>query len=106
MRTSSGVVDAHLATPSRFRRRTASFRGSPEWSRDVTEPKNGPAFDFPSIETTYGRPIDDWQSILHSSGLTTWKELMALVTTDYGMGHGHTDALVIATLREAERKDE
>jgi Domain of unknown function (DUF4287) len=71
----------------------------------VSDTEKGPASYFPSIEKKYGRSIDEWKSILRASGLTTWKELMALLKTDYGMGHGHANALVIHTLQEDERNE-
>jgi hypothetical protein len=71
----------------------------------VSDTEKGPASYFPSIERKYGRSIDEWKSILRASGLTTWKELMALLKTDYGMGHGHANALVIHTLQEDERNE-
>jgi hypothetical protein len=68
----------------------------------MAETVKGPAFYFPSIEKKYGRSIDEWKSIIRSSGLTRWKELMALLKTQYGMGHGHANALVVHTLKENE----
>jgi Domain of unknown function (DUF4287) len=72
----------------------------------MTDPVKGPASYFPSIEKKYGRSIDEWKSIIRASGLTTWKELMALLKTEYGMGHGHANALVLHTLKEDESADD
>lgn len=66
----------------------------------MAEPVKGPASYFPSIEKKYGKSIDEWKSIIRSSGLTTWKELMALLKTEHAMGHGHANALVLHTLNE------
>jgi hypothetical protein len=68
----------------------------------MAEAVKGPASYFPSIEKKYGRSIDEWKSIIRSSGLNNWKELMALLKTRYGMGHGHANALVVHTLKENE----
>ena len=65
----------------------------------MPETVKGPVSYFPSIEKKYGKSIAEWKSIIRSSGLTTWKELMALLTTHYGMGHGHANALVVDTLK-------
>ena len=54
----------------------------------------GPASYFPSIEKKYGRPIAEWQQVIRSSGITKHMELVALLKTDHGMGHGHANALV------------
>ena len=66
----------------------------------MSEPTAGPASKFPSIERKYGKPIQEWKAILRSSRLTTWKDLTALLTWEYGMGQGHANALVLHTLRE------
>ena len=60
----------------------------------------GPASYFPSIETKYGRPIEEWKSLIRSSPLTKHMELVTWLKTEYGMGHGHANALVADTLRE------
>ena len=54
----------------------------------------GPASYFPSIEKKYGQPIDHWLSLL--AGITDKKhmELVAWLKDEYGMGHGHANALV------------
>jgi hypothetical protein len=75
---------------------------TPKEQSTMAETVKGPAFYFPSIEKTYGRSIDEWKSIIRSSGLTSWKELMALLKTEHGMGHGHANALVVHTLKENE----
>ena len=66
----------------------------------MAEKVKGPASYFPSIEKKYGKSIDEWKAIIRSSGLTSWKELMSLLKEDYGMGHGHANALVLHTLEE------
>lgn len=55
----------------------------------------GPASYFPSIEKKYGQPVDHWFRVLQSadSGLKHM-ELVALLKTEHGLGHGHANALV------------
>ncbi len=73
---------------------------APSVQREEPEKVKGPASYFPSIEQKYGKSIDEWKSIIRESGLTTWKELMPLMKNEYGMGHGHANALVLHTLNE------
>ncbi|MGH8949773.1 MAG: DUF4287 domain-containing protein [Acidimicrobiia bacterium] len=60
----------------------------------------GPASYFPSIEKKYGRPIDEWQDLILASDLTKHMELVNWLKTEYGIGHGHANALVAYTLAE------
>ena len=60
----------------------------------------GPASYFPSIEKQYGRPIGEWQDLIRESDLTKHMELVNWLKADYGMGHGHANALVAYTLAE------
>jgi len=73
-----------------------------EEGRAMPASVKGPEFYFPSIEKKYGRSIAEWQSIIRASGLTTWKELMELLKTEHGMGHGHANALVLHTSRKPD----
>ena len=68
--------------------------------RRVTDAPKGPASYFPSIEATYGRPIAEWQDLIRSSPLTAHMELVSWLTTEHGLGHGHANALVAATLAD------
>ena len=54
----------------------------------------GPASYFPSIEKTYGQPIDHWLSLLHQAGPRKHMELVTLLKQEHGLGHGHANALV------------
>lgn len=55
----------------------------------------GPASYFPSIEKKYGHPVEHWFRILRSSGDgLKHMELVALLKTEHGLGHGHANALV------------
>jgi len=65
----------------------------------------GPAAYFPSIEARYGRPIPEWKALMRSTGLRTWKELMAWLKTEHHFGHGHANALTIDFLNDLERED-
>ena len=59
------------------------------------EPKvKGPASSFPSIEKTYGQPVEHWMSVLRAAAPARHMELVALLKTRHGMGHGHANALV------------
>jgi hypothetical protein len=60
----------------------------------MTQPVPGPAYYFPSIEKKYGRPINEWMSLIRSSDLTKHKELVDWLKAEYGIGHGHATALV------------
>lgn len=55
----------------------------------------GPASYFPSIEKTYGRPVQDWLD-LAADRLDTEKhmEVVAWLKTEHGLGHGHANAIV------------
>jgi hypothetical protein len=65
-----------------------------------SEPVQGPASYFPSIVEKYGRPIEEWQELIGSSELTKHMDLVNWLKTEYGMGHGHANALVAYTLAE------
>ena len=61
----------------------------------ATAPKvKGPASYFPSIEKTYGHPIAHWMEILQAAGPLKHMELVTLLKSEHGMGHGHANALV------------
>lgn len=36
----------------------------------MTQPVQGPAYYFPSIEKKYGRPINEWIDLIRSDGTT------------------------------------
>jgi hypothetical protein len=48
----------------------------------------------------YGRPIEEWQGLIRSSDLTKHMDLVNWLKAEYGMGHGHANALVAYTLSE------
>ncbi len=59
------------------------------------EKLRGPASYFPSIEKTYGRPMQEWLD-LASERLDSHAH-MAVVTwlkDEHGLGHGHANAIV------------
>ncbi len=58
----------------------------------------GPASYFPSIEKTYGQPIEHWMQVLRQAGPLKHMELVNVLKTAHGMGHGHANALVAAFL--------
>ncbi len=61
---------------------------------DGEKPK-GPASYFPSIEKTYGRPMQEWLDLVveqldgHRHG-----EVVTWLKTEHGLGHGHANAIV------------
>lgn len=53
-----------------------------------------PASRFPSIEKTDGEPIDHGMGVLKDAGLAWHIELVALLESPHGPGHGHASARV------------
>ncbi|MDZ4327950.1 MAG: DUF4287 domain-containing protein [Pseudomonas sp.] len=62
----------------------------------------GPASYFPSIEKKYGQPITHWLSLLTTVSGKKHMEMVALLKTEHGMGHGHANALVAYFLASAK----
>ena len=54
----------------------------------------GPASYFPSIEKTYGKPIEHWMGVLKKAAPMKHMELVALLKSEHKLGHGHANALV------------
>jgi len=70
----------------------------------MTEDKKikGPASYFPSIEKKYGHPITHWLNLLETVSGKKHMEMVAWLKTEYGMGHGHANALVAHYLAAAK----
>jgi hypothetical protein len=64
------------------------------------EKVKGPASYFPSIEKTYGQPIDYWQALIRGQAGLTHMQLVGWLKSAHGLGHGHANALVAHTLAE------
>lgn len=54
----------------------------------------GPASYFPSIERTYGKPIDEWLELVRGRPAEKHLETVAWLKSDHGLGHGHANAIV------------
>ncbi len=54
----------------------------------------GPASYFPSIEKTYGKPIDEWLKLVRKSDIEGHMDRVTWLKKKYGMGHGHANAIV------------
>ncbi|MBM1221495.1 DUF4287 domain-containing protein [Ponticoccus sp. SC2-23] len=69
----------------------------------MTEKVKGPASYFPSIEKTYGQPVDHWLTLI--SGQTGMKhmDIVNWLKSEHGLGHGHANALVAYHKAKAER---
>jgi hypothetical protein len=66
----------------------------------TTEKTKGPASYFPSIEKKYGRPVSEWQELVRKHYPAKHMELVSMLKSEHGMGHGHANAVVAHTLAE------
>ena len=64
----------------------------------TTEKVKGPASYFPSIEKTYGHPIAHWQDLVRKHYPARHMDLVSMLKSEHGMGHGHANAIVAHTL--------
>jgi hypothetical protein len=64
----------------------------------------GPASYFPSIEKTYGRPIQEWLD-LAADRLDDHRhmEVVEWLKAEHGMGHGHANAVVAYVKAKLEK---
>ena len=60
----------------------------------MSEKVKGPASYFPSIEQKYGKPIDYWLSLVGKNKDKKHMEIVSLLKTEHGLGHGHANAIV------------
>jgi Domain of unknown function (DUF4287) len=68
----------------------------------MAEQVKGPASYFPSIEKTYGRPIDEWLDLVRARPDDKHMELVRWLKAEHGMGHGHANAIVGYVRAEAK----
>ena len=66
----------------------------PKLIAEPVEKVKGPASYFPSIERTYGNPVEHWMALLRATGNGKHLELVTRLKTEHGIGHGHANALV------------
>ena len=61
----------------------------------MAEPVKGPASYFPSIERTYGQPVQHWLDLGAARPADEKHgETVAWLKAEHGLGHGHANALV------------
>ncbi len=62
---------------------------------ESTSGVKGPVSYFPSIERTYGRPVQAWLDlVVEQLDGRSHMEVVTLLKSEHGMGHGHANALV------------
>jgi hypothetical protein len=67
----------------------------------MTEKVQGPKSYFPSIEKTYGHPIEYWMGLLEANVLDAMHmNQVAWLKENYEVGHGHANALVAVFRKE------
>jgi hypothetical protein len=54
----------------------------------------GPASYFPSIEKTYGQPVQHWLDLIAERGEQPHMQTVGWLKETHGLGHGHANALV------------
>lgn len=60
----------------------------------MTEKVKGPQSYFPSIEAKYGKPVEHWFKVLAKHKTKTHMEMVGVLKSEHGLGHGHANALV------------
>jgi 3-oxoacyl-ACP reductase-like protein len=64
----------------------------------AAENPRGPASYCPAIEEKYGRPIERWLAIVRGYSGMKHMEMVERLKTEYGLGHGHANAIVAYVL--------
>jgi hypothetical protein len=69
----------------------------------ATDKVKGPASYFPSIEKKYGQPIEHWKAIVRAQDGLAHMQIVQILKDTHGLGHGHANAVVAATLAETAK---
>lgn len=64
----------------------------------INEKVKGPASYFSSIEQKYGQPITHWLTLVAELPPMKHMEIVTLLKTEHGLGHGHANAIVAYAL--------
>ncbi len=73
-----------------------------DFTMAAPEKVKGPASYFPSIEKTYGQPMDHWFGLVRQQQGKKHMEIVNWLKAEYGMGHGHANAVVAHCLVQAK----
>jgi hypothetical protein len=60
----------------------------------MTEKVKGPASYFPSIEKTYGQPMQHWFDLIAPHLDQPHMKIVEILKSGHSMGHGHANAIV------------
>jgi Domain of unknown function (DUF4287) len=69
----------------------------------MTEKVKGPASYFPSIEKTYGQPVQHWFDQIADKLDQSHMQIVAFLKETHAMGHGHANAIVAHQLAAKKR---
>ncbi|MDO6414244.1 DUF4287 domain-containing protein [Sphingomonas sp. BIUV-7] len=94
------AIELHSdCTPPRVGRKCGALAGL-EFGVVADDVGKGSASYFPSIEKKYGKPIAEWQELVRQNLPAKPMELVSMLKSDHGMGHGHAKAVVSHALAD------
>jgi hypothetical protein len=70
----------------------------------MTEKAKGPASYFPSIEKTYGQPMQHWFDAIAGRLDQLHMQIVAFLKDTHALGHGHANAIVAHQLAAKKGK--
>jgi Domain of unknown function (DUF4287) len=70
----------------------------------MTDIAKGPASYFPSIEKTYGQPMQHWFDQIADRLDQPHMAIVAFLKDSHALGHGHANAIVAHQLAARKRK--
>ena len=69
----------------------------------MSDTVKGPASYFPSIEKTYGQPVEHWLAMVRERAHMKHMEIVAFLKDTHKLGHGHANALVAHELARLKK---
>lgn len=91
-----------LALPARRSPQSRIRSPDPEPYVSPADKPKGPVSYFPSIEKTYGKPIEHWLALVRSRAGMKHMEVVAWLKAEHGLGHGHANAIVAYAFAKAK----
>lgn len=69
----------------------------------MTDKVKGPASYFPSIEKTYGQPMQHWFDQIAARLDQSHMQIVSFLKETHAMGHGHANAIVAHQLAQKKK---